>query len=127
MEKKNYNNYVEIVGNVAKVRQTPTEKNGDMRIIIIAHRKYTKKDGTEQTINTPVPVLIAGGRKWANQDKVTVGAALRIKGHLEDNSYKAEDGTWKGGLEVNADSIRVIERKKDGEKAEAETEEDNQK
>lgn len=119
---QNYSNFTEVVGNVAVIYQNPSEKNfGEMRFRLINHRTFTKKDGTKGTEDTPIPVLVKKGRRFAKQEAVTIGAFLRIKGHLEDNSYKDEAGAWHGGLEVNADSIEVLKKREDGKVENVET------
>ena len=120
-QNKNYNNFVEIVGNVAKVYQKPENENGEMRFILANNRNYTKKDGTSGRKTDFINVLVRPGRKWAKQGDVTVGAFMRIKGHLENNSYQAEDGTWKGGVEINADSLKLLLKKDDGTVEDPET------
>lgn len=119
---QNYSNYAEVVGNVAVIFQNPSEKNfGQMRFRLINHRSYTKNDGTKVTEDTPVPVLVKKGRRFAKQENVTVGAFLRVKGHFEDNSYKDEAGAWHGGFEINADKIEVLKKREDGKVENVET------
>lgn len=119
---KNYSNYSEIVGNVAKVFQNPADnKNNEMRFSIATHRSYTKKDGTKGEDTQFLNVLVRPGRKWAKQDVVTKGAFLRVVGHLENNAYRTEDGGWKGGMEINADKIVVLKAREDGKVENTET------
>ena len=121
-QKKNYNNYVEIVGNVAKLIQVPSEGgNGDMRFRIATHRSYEKKDGTKAQETTYLNVHVAGGRRYAKQDAVVKGAFLRVKGHLENNAYQDADGNWKGGMEIGADAITVLKAREDGSVENTET------
>ncbi len=118
---KNYNNFAEIVGNVANFIQTPSEKSQDMRFSVATHRKYTKKDGTEAEETTFLNVHLRPGRKFAKQGDVTKGAFLRILGHLENNSYQDKDGNWKGGIEIGADKIVVLKSREDGKVINTET------
>ena len=111
---KNYSNYSEQVGNVANVYQTPGEKSGEMRFTLAVHRNYDKKDGTKGRETQFLNVLVRPGRKWAKQDDVKKGVFMRVVGHLENNSYQAADGTWKGGMEINADKITLLVKKDDG-------------
>lgn len=121
-KQKNYNNYVEIVGNVANIYQKPSgEKPGDMRFVIANHRSYTKKDGTKGEETIFLNVHVRPGRKWAKQEAVTKGAFMRVLGHMENNSYQAEDGTWKGGMEIGADKITLLVKKEDGSVQNTET------
>ena len=121
-KQKNYNNYVEIVGNVANIYQKPSgEKDGDMRFVIANHRSYTKKDGTKGEETIFLNVHVRPGRKWAKQEAVTKGAFMRVLGHMENNSYQAEDGTWKGGMEIGADKITLLVKKEDGSVQDSET------
>ena len=121
-KQKNYNNYVEIVGNVANIYQKPSgEKEGDMRFVIANHRSYTKKDGTKGEETIFLNVHVRPGRKWAKQEAVTKGAFMRVLGHMENNSYQAEDGTWKGGMEIGADKITLLVKKEDGSVQDSET------
>lgn len=121
-KQKNYNNYVEIVGNVANIYQKPSgEKDGDMRFVIANHRSYTKKDGTKGEETIFLNIHVRPGRKWAKQDAVTKGAFMRVLGHMENNSYQAEDGTWKGGMEIGADKITLLVKKEDGSVQDTET------
>ena len=121
-KQKNYNNYVEIVGNVANIYQKPSgEKDGDMRFVIANHRSYTKKDGTKGEETIFLNVHVRPGRKWAKQEAVTKGAFMRVIGHMENNSYQAEDGTWKGGMEIGADKITLLVKKEDGSVQDTET------
>lgn len=107
---KNYNNYVEVVGNVTKI-YNKSEKTGEMRFGIASHRSYTKKDGTKGEETQFLNVLVRPGRRFASQEVVDKGKFLRVIGHLENNSYQDADGNWKGGIEINADKITVIEKK----------------
>lgn len=119
---KNYNNYAEIVGNVTKVFQNPADnKASEMRFTIGVHRSYTKKDGTKASETQFLNVLVRPGRRWAKQEAVTKGAFLRVIGHLENNGYLAEDGRWKGGMEINADKISVLLAREDGKVQNTET------
>lgn len=118
---KNYNNYAEVAGNVSKIYQQPNEKNGEMRFNIAVNHKFTRKDGTEGSKTNFLNVLVRPGRRYAKQDVVTKGAFLRVIGHLEDNSYKAEDGTYKGGMEINADKITLLVKREDGKVQNTET------
>lgn len=118
---KNYNNYSEVVGNVAVVFQTPGEKSGNMRFSLATHRKFDKKDGTKGEDTQFINVLVKAGRKWAKQETVTKGAFIRVIGHLENNSYLAADGSWKGGMEINADKITVLKAREDGKVENTET------
>ena len=120
-KQKNYRNYSEIVGNVARVYQTPDEKNGDLRFTVATHRKYNKKDGTKVEETTYLNVHVRPNRKWAKQENVTKGAFLRIIGHLESNAYQTEDGNWKGGMEIGADKIVVLKAREDGKVENTET------
>ena len=121
-KQKNYNNYVEIVGNVANIYQKPSgEKEGDMRFVIANHRSYAKKDGTKGEETIFLNVHVRPGRKWAKQEAVTKGAFMRVLGHMENNSYQAEDGTWKGGMEIGADKITLLVKKEDGSVQDSET------
>ena len=121
-KQKNYNNYVEIVGNVANIYKKPSnEKDGDMRFVIANHRSYTKKDGTKGEETIFLNVHVRPGRKWAKQEAVTKGAFMRVLGHMENNSYQAEDGTWKGGMEIGADKITLLVKKEDGSVQDTET------
>ena len=120
-KQKNYRNYSEIVGNVARIYQTPDEKNGDLRFTVATHRKYTKKDGTKVEATTYLNVHVRPNRKWAKQENVTKGAFLRIIGHLENNAYQTEDGNWKGGMEIGADKIVVLKAREDGKVENTET------
>ena len=121
-KQKNYNNYVEIVGNVANIYQKPSgEKPGDMRFVIANHRSYTKKDGTKGEETIFLNVHVRPGRKWAKQEAVTKGAFMRVLGHMENNSYQAEDGSWKGGMEIGADKITLLVKKEDGSVQNTET------
>jgi len=116
---KMYSNFVELVGNVASVKDA--NKIGDVRFRLAVHHRFTKKDGTKGEETHFIPVLVRPNRRYAKQDDVTVGKFLRVIGHLEDNSYKAEDGTYKGGIEVNADKISIITKRADGQVESAET------
>ena len=121
-KQKNYNNYVEIVGNVANIYQKPSgDKPGDMRFVIANHRSYTKKDGTKGEETIFLNVHVRPGRKWAKQEAVTKGAFMRVLGHMENNSYQAEDGSWKGGMEIGADKITLLVKKEDGSVQDTET------
>ena len=121
-KQKNYNNYVEIVGNVANIYQKPSgDKPGDMRFVIANHRSYTKKDGTKGEETIFLNVHVRPGRKWAKQEVVTKGAFMRVLGHMENNSYQAEDGSWKGGMEIGADKITLLVKKEDGSVQDTET------
>lgn len=121
-KQKNYNNYVEIVGNVANIYQKPSgDKPGDMRFVIANHRSYTKKDGTKGEETIFLNVHLRPGRKWAKQEAVTKGAFMRVIGHMENNSYQAEDGSWKGGMEIGADKITLLVKKEDGSVQDTET------
>lgn len=121
-KQKNYNNFVECVGNVANIYQKPSgEKDGDMRFVIANHRSYTKKDGTKGEETIFLNVHVRPGRKWAKQEAVTKGAFMRVLGHMENNSYQAEDGTWKGGMEIGADKITLLVKKEDGSVQDTET------
>jgi len=111
---KNYSNYSEQVGNVANIYQNPSEKNGEMRFTLAVHRNYEKKDGTKGEETQFLNVLVRPGRKWAKQDIVKKGAFMRVIGHLENNSYQAADGTWKGGMEINADKITLLVKNENG-------------
>lgn len=125
---KNYSNYVELVGNVANI-YSKSEKTGEMRFNLAFHRKYTKKDGTEVSETSYLPILVRPNRKWAKQDVVTKGAFLRVTGHLENNSYEVKDAEgksfepkqFKGGVEVNADKITVLKAREDGKVENTET------
>lgn len=118
---KNYNNYAEIVGNVANIFQTPTEKNGDMRCSVAVHHNYTKKDGTKGNEVHYISVLVKAGRKYAKQDAIAKGNFIRVIGHNENNGYKADDGTWKGGMEICADKIVLLKEKGNGKVENTET------
>ena len=121
-KQKNYNNYVEIVGNVANIYQKPSgDKPGDVRFVIANHRSYTKKDGTKGEETIFLNVHVRPGRKWAKQEAVTKGAFMRVLGHMENNSYQAEDGSWKGGMEIGADKITLLVKKEDGSVQDTET------
>ena len=121
-KQKNYQNFVECVGNVANIYQKPSgEKEGDMRFVIANHRSYTKKDGTKGEETIFLNVHVRPGRKWAKQEAVTKGAFMRVIGHMENNSYQAEDGTWKGGMEIGADKITLLVKKEDGSVQDSET------
>ena len=121
-KQKNYQNFVECVGNVANIYQKPSgEKEGDMRFVIANHRSYTKKDGTKGEETIFLNVHVRPGRKWAKQEAVTKGAFMRVIGHMENNSYQAEDGTWKGGMEIGADKITLLVKKEDGSVQDTET------
>lgn len=117
---KNYSNYAEVVGNVGTIYQM-NEKNGEMRFSIATHRSYEKKDGTKGEDTQFLNVLVRPNRKWAKQEVVNKGAFLRVIGHLEDNSYKAADGSWKGGMEICADKITVLKKREDGKVENTET------
>jgi len=108
-KQKNYNNYAEVVGNAAKI--SVSEKTGEMRFSIATHHKYTRKNGEAAEETHFIRVMVRPGRKYADQSVVEKGCFLRVIGHLEDNSYKTEDGTWKGGLELCADKIVVLSKK----------------
>lgn len=116
---KMYSNYVELAGSVASVKDA--NKIGDVRFRLAVHHRFTKKDGTKGEETHFIPVLVRPNRRYAKQGDVTVGKVLRVIGHLEDNSYKAEDGTYKGGIEVNADKISIITKRVDGQVESAET------
>ncbi len=118
---KNYRNYAEVVGNVAKIYQNPESKTGEMRFTLANHKPYTKKDGTKGEDTQFLNVLVRPGRKWAKQESVQKGSFLRVIGHLENNAYQAPDGTWKGGMEINADKITVLKAKGDGTVVNTET------
>lgn len=119
---KNYSNYAEVVGNVATIFQNPANnRNGEMRFSLANHRSFTKKDGSKGEETHFLNILVRPGRKWAKQESVTKGAFIRVVGHLENNSYQTEDGTWKGGLEINADKITVLMVRGDGKVENTET------
>ena len=110
-KEKAYNNYAEVVGNVCENGIAKSEKTGELRFNLATHRKYTKKDGTKGEETQFLRVLVRPGRKFASQEAIVKGAFIRVKGHLENNSYKKEDGSFAGGIEINADAITVIPRK----------------
>ena len=118
---KNYNNFVEVVGNVANIYQPGTGKSGEMRFTLATHHSYTKKDGTKEEETHFLNVLVRPGRKWAKQESVTKGAFLRVIGHLENNGYRAEDGSWKGGMEINADKLTLLVKRENGKVENSET------
>lgn len=118
---KNYNNYSEVVGNVAKIYQVPGDKSGDMRFTLANHRSYTKKDGTKGENTSFLNIHVAANRRYAKQENVTVGAFIRVIGHLENNSYKSKDGEYKGGMEIGADKIVLLKAREDGKVENAET------
>lgn len=120
-KQKNYNNYVEIVGNVAAIYQNPGDKPGDMRFTLANHRSFTKKDGSKGEYTQFINVKVAAGRRYAKQDAVTKGAFMRVLGHLENNAYQTEDGKWKGGVEVGADKITLLKAREDGKVENTET------
>lgn len=111
---KYYSNYAEVVGNVANIYQKNENKTGEMRFAIATHRSYTKKDGTKGEETEFLNVLVRPNRKWAKQETVEKGKFLRVVGHLENNSYRAEDGAWKGGMEICADKITELKKREDG-------------
>lgn len=118
---KNYNNYAEVVGNVANVYQNPGEKAGDMRFTLANHRSYTKKDGTKAEVTQFLNVKVAPGRRYAKQELITKGAFIRVVGHLENNSYQDAEGNWKGGMEIGADKIVLLKKREDGKVENTET------
>lgn len=118
---KNYNNYAEVVGNVANVYQTPGEKGGDLRFTLASHRNYTKKDGSKGEVTQFLNVKVAAGRRYAKQEAVTKGAFLRVIGHLENNAYQDAEGNWKGGMEIGVDKITVLKAREDGKVENTET------
>ena len=120
-KQKNYNNYSEVVGNVVNVYQQPTGKTAEMRFTLATHRNFTKKDNTKGQETEFLNVLVRPGRKWAKHESVAKGAFLRVIGHLENNGYRAEDGSWKGGMEINADKITVLKAREDGKVENTET------
>lgn len=117
---KNYSNYVEVVGNVSSEPYV-NEKTGIMKFNFATHRKYTKKDGTQEEQTSFLRASLAPKRNAAKQSAVTKGAFLRIKGHLEDNSYRDKDGNYKGGMEIGVDSITVLRKREDGKVENTET------
>ena len=117
---KNYSNYAEVVGNVANIYQN-NSKSGEMRFSLATHRSYTKKDGTKGEDTQFLNVLVRPGRRYAKQDAVEKGAFLRVIGHLENNGYQAADGSWKGGVEINADKITALKKREDGKVENTET------
>lgn len=120
--KKNYSNYAEVVGNVAKIFQSPDEnKSGDLRFSLANHRSYTKKDGTKVRETEFFPILVKANRKWAKQSDITKGAFIRVIGHHENNAYLAEDGTWKGGFEICADKVVILKARDNGQVENTET------
>ena len=124
---KMYSNYVELVGNVASVKDA--NKIGDVRFRLAVHHRFTKKDGTKGEETHFIPVLVRSNRRYAKQGDVTVGKFLRVIGHLEDNTYEVKDENgnsfepkqFKGGIEVNADKISIITKRADGQVESAET------
>lgn len=112
-QSKNYNNFTELVGNVANEPRV-SEKTNDMRFTIATHHTYTKKDGTKETETIFLNVHLRPKRKFAKQESVIKGAFLRILGHLENNSYVDASGHRRGGMEIGADKIVVLHRRKDG-------------
>lgn len=110
---KNYNCYAEVVGNVGAITMNPSEKNfGKMRFVLINHPTYAKKDGTKVREDNPINVIVYNAKL---QTKVTKGAFLRVKGYLEDNSYKDADGNWHNHRnEVVAKAIEVLKAREDG-------------
>lgn len=111
-KQKNYNNYTEVVGNVANIYQNV--ENGDMRFTLAAHRRFTKKDGTKGEKTQFLSVCVVSGRRYAKQDAVAVGSFLRVIGHLENNAYQDKEGNWKGGMEIQADKITVLKDRGNG-------------
>ena len=119
---KIYNNYAEVIGRVAKIFQNPENgKSGEMRFTLANHSFYTKKDGTKGEKTDFLTILVRPKRRFAKQSDVKVGDLLHIKGHNENNGYQAEDGTWKGGQEINADAIKVLKKKGEGKVEDAAT------
>jgi len=119
-QSKNYNNFTELVGNVANQPKV-SEKTNDMRFTIATHHTYTKKDGTRETETTFLNVHLRPGRKFAKQESVTKGAFLRILGHLENNSYVDASGNRRGGMEIGADKIVLLRKREDGSVENTET------
>ena len=119
-QEKNYNCYAEVVGNVGAITQNPSEKNfGKMRFVLINHPTYVKKDGTKVRKDNPVNVIVYNA---AQQKKVTKGAFIRVKGYLEDNSYKDAEGNWHDHRnEVVAKGITILKAREDGNVENAET------
>lgn len=121
-KEKNYNNYSEVCGNVAKIYQAPAEgKTGDMRFNLATHRTYKKKDGSKGEETCYLTIHVAPGRRYAKQSDVKVGALIRVIGHNENNSFRDDQGNWKGGQEIGADKIVVLYKREDGKVENSET------
>lgn len=109
---KNYNNYVEVVGNVCEKGIVKSETAGII-FNLANHRRFTKKDHTKGEDTEFLRVHVRPGRKYAKIEDIQKGAFLRIKGHLENNSYKDEaTGEYHNfSMEIAADTVTVIPRK----------------
>ncbi|HDT14851.1 MAG TPA: single-stranded DNA-binding protein [Firmicutes bacterium] len=110
-------NRVFLMGNLTRDLELKYGKNGqpvtNMRLAV--NRAYTTQTGEKKEEVCFVNIVVWGKQAESCHTYLVKGSAVFIEGRLQSRSWDAEDGTKKSILEVVADRVQFIDRKKKGD------------
>ncbi|MFP4466368.1 MAG: single-stranded DNA-binding protein [Candidatus Goldiibacteriota bacterium] len=110
-------NRVFLMGNLTRDLELKYGKNGqpvtNMRLAV--NRAYTTQTGEKKEEVCFVNIVVWGKQAESCHTYLAKGSAVFVEGRLQSRSWDAEDGTKKSILEVVADRVQFIGRKKKGD------------
>lgn len=96
------------LGNDAEMRFSPTG-TPVVNFRAAVNRSWVGQDGQKQEKTTWFRVNYWGKAAEAVAPYLTKGKLVMVKGEMEDpKPYQAKDGSWVAGLELKANSIKLL-------------------
>lgn len=102
----------EIIGDLGRdpeMRYTPTGQ-AVTNFSVATTNTYTKKDGEKVKETTWFRVSVWGNMAEACNKYLTKGSRVFVDGHVKLRVYQKEDKTWDGTLELNASSVKFLDK-----------------
>ncbi|MEK6647302.1 MAG: single-stranded DNA-binding protein [Candidatus Firestonebacteria bacterium] len=110
-------NKVFLIGNLTKDPQLRYTANGtavaDLRIAV--NRKYKTQSGELKEEVCYLNVVVWGKQAVTCQEYLFKGSPILVEGRLQSRSWETENGEKRSTLEVVADRVQFLGKKKEGE------------
>lgn len=102
-------NRIELIGKVGGVRTNTFGDRSVANFQVVTNCTYSSKDGQPIVESTWHQVTAWSGKAIENPTQIATGMTVHVVGRLRSYSYAGADGNKRSGLEVIANSVRILE------------------
>ncbi len=112
----NYNRTI-LMGNLTRDPELRYIPNGSavVNLRLAVNRTYKNQSGELKEEVTYVNVVVWGKQAESSNEYLSKGSGVFIEGRLQSRQWETEDGQKRSVLEVVADRVQFMERKKSSE------------